>query len=257
MRSTWIALVAGTLVTATSTEALPRALAQATAPQQPAAQEKAAPARIDLRKSDSYKSGRWEYRFELTNPGTRSEGRWGWLMFDGQRLPPARVNDFYETPWGPLYWVGSTTETWGSHGWLPVVVGSQPKGKQLVDPANTMPTVVVTKADAGRTIALTRGAILGVRLDGNPTTGFRWRQAAMEGDALSTVGEPQYAARRPDDILGAGGSFVFRYRGDRPGKSTIRFVYARPWEVDKEAETFVVTIEVKAAAEPPAKAGDG
>ena len=110
------------------------------------------------------------------------------------------MNDYYETPWGPLYWVGGRAEKWGDHGWLPVQVGAAPKGQQLPDPAATAPNVLVTKADNGKTVTLVVGQILGVKLDGNPTTGYRWVQQDMTGEGLMRVGDPQFL--RPPDAEG-------------------------------------------------------
>ena len=41
-----------------------------------------APEKINLQKPGDYKFEKWQYRFDITSPGTRSEGRWGWLMYD-------------------------------------------------------------------------------------------------------------------------------------------------------------------------------
>ena len=211
----------------------------------------AAPEKINLQKPADYKFEKWQYRFDITSPGTRSEGRWGWLMYDGQRLPPAEVNDYYETPWGTLYWVGGKTEKWGDHGWLPVAVGSAPKGRQLPDPAATAPSVALTKADNEKTVSLVVGQILGVRLEGNPTTGYRWVEQSGAGKELVRVGDPQFI--RPADTegrVGAGGHFLFKYMGIAAGKITLTFNYARPWERDKPAERFTVTVDVVPATKP-------
>lgn len=84
----------------------------------------------------SYTEGRWEYQFRVNNRGTRSEGTTGELLYQGQAVaePDAR-NDFYQTPWGPMYWVGRPVVAWGPHGWMPKPRGRDPAGRQLPDPA--------------------------------------------------------------------------------------------------------------------------
>jgi hypothetical protein len=56
-------------------------------------------AAIDLNKSENYVSGRWEYQYALSNEGSRSEGYYGKLLFDGKPLPePENINDYFQTP---------------------------------------------------------------------------------------------------------------------------------------------------------------
>ena len=79
----------------------------------------------------SGKSGRWEYRLKVTHPGTKSEGAWGTLSYDGKKVPDGTtVNDFYRTPWGKIYWVGMPASEWGRHGWMLEPV----RGRELTPP---------------------------------------------------------------------------------------------------------------------------
>ena len=74
-----------------------------------------------------------------SSPGTRSEGRWGWLTYDGQKLPRGDVNDYYNTPWGPMYWVDVPTTAWGLHGWMPVPLAqNRRQGRALTAPISTL-----------------------------------------------------------------------------------------------------------------------
>jgi inhibitor of cysteine peptidase len=84
----------------------------------PAEQQPAARERIDTTKPGVYTSGKWQYRLDFTDAGTRGEGRWGWLWYDAKKLPRGEVNDYYLTPWGPLYWVDVPKNRWGMHGWM-------------------------------------------------------------------------------------------------------------------------------------------
>jgi hypothetical protein len=68
--------------------------------------------------------------------GSKSEGYHGKLLYDGEVLPePANVNDYYQTPWGPLCWVGQPVVLWGSHGWMPCSQGRPPAGQALPIPS--------------------------------------------------------------------------------------------------------------------------
>ena len=102
----------------TPPENLPESKPPAELPPDPAAPVRLKP--INPAKAGTYTSGKWRYQMQITSPGTRSEGRWGWLTYDGQKLPRGDVNDYYNTPWGPMYWVDVPTTAWGVHGWMPV-----------------------------------------------------------------------------------------------------------------------------------------
>ena len=90
---------------------------------------------IESKRDDIYKSGRWEYRYAVRNQGSRSEGYFGELLFDGQPVPsPRNENDFHQTPFGPLYWVGQRSILFGGHGWMPKPLVRAKIGKQLPEP---------------------------------------------------------------------------------------------------------------------------
>ncbi len=112
--------------------------------------------------------------------------------------------------------------------------------------------IVLTEADAGRTIEATVGQEIVIRLKGNPTTGFRWAVGPIEGEALEQKGEVAYEG--PARALpGAGGTFIARFKAVEQGEATVAMCYARPWDVDHEpAKTFDVTVKVAGAAEVPA-----
>ena len=68
----------------------------------------AAATRTDVSKEGVYQSGLWRYEASVSNRGSKSEGYHGTLLYNGDILPePAAVNDYYQTPWGPMYWVGT------------------------------------------------------------------------------------------------------------------------------------------------------
>ena len=97
--------------------------------------ERAARLQLDTTKDGTHQSGPWTYEYTITSKGTRSQGYHGKLLFNGREAPePANVNDFYETPWGPLYWVGRPVVLFGRHGWMPGPLEREPKGQALMDP---------------------------------------------------------------------------------------------------------------------------
>ena len=93
---------------------------------------------VDTSRSGVHRSGRWEYQYTVSLAGTKSEGYYGKLLFDGKLVPAAAgLNDYYQTPWGKLYWVDQRMVPFGGHGWMLKARPSSPAGKQLPDPAAT------------------------------------------------------------------------------------------------------------------------
>jgi hypothetical protein len=104
--------------------------------QQPGHTQEAAPAALDLSKNGQHSSGAWTYVYSISNPGSRSEGYHGVLLHSQTELPaPVNINDFHESPWGRLYWVGKPDVLFGAHGWMPKTLAREPVGQAMIDPA--------------------------------------------------------------------------------------------------------------------------
>ena len=95
----------------------------------------------------------------------------------------------------------------------------------------------------GQTIALREGDLLLIALLGNPTTGYEWEiEEEPDGDILERIQGLDY---HPDsDLMGAGGTFYFRYRAVTAGHGILTFSYRRPWEAGPAEKTIVLTIFV-------------
>ena len=89
-----------------------------------------------LSKEGTHRMGPWRYEYSVANKGTRSEGHYGKLFYREQELPaPAHISDYYETPWGRIYWVGHRPVLFGNHGWMASPLAREPVGQALADPA--------------------------------------------------------------------------------------------------------------------------
>jgi len=102
----------------------------------------AAPA-VSQPKNETKTSGDWTYRIVITQPGTRSQGRRGELLYKGAALPVPAINDYVETPWGKIYWHGLSVEDglmlWNDQGWMQNPRPRRNIGKQMIwpqEPAN-------------------------------------------------------------------------------------------------------------------------
>jgi inhibitor of cysteine peptidase len=222
-------------------------------------QTKPAPKRkmpaIDMKKSGSYLAGLWQYELEVAELGTRSEVRAGRLAYAERRAAPAEINDFHNTPWGPVYWVGNTKGP-GDHGWMPrPAENPQRKGRLLPLPGNGPKLIELNEADNGKSVKANALARIFIRLRGNPTTGYTWQLAEQPSAVLGPLEDVKYTADRQTPVaVGAGGTFTFSFRAAKPGSGSIRLVYRRPWEKDKPpAQTFALTVEVVQAAAPGAE----
>jgi inhibitor of cysteine peptidase len=222
----------------------------------PSKAEKAEPGRaktpaIDTKKPGSYAAGLWKYEVEFLKSDSRLQARVGRLAYAGRQAVQAQVNDFHNTPWGPIYWVGNPKGP-GDHGWMPrAVEGIDRKGKLLPLPGSGPSRLELTEADNGGTVKAIAGAKIFIRLRGNPTTGYRWQLADKPGDAVEQTGKVEYT---PDPqkpaAVGAGGTYTVALRAVQPGAATVKLAYLRTWEKDKApAQTMSVTVEVSQAPE--------
>ncbi len=241
---------------------------------------------INPAKAGVYTSGIWRFEMKITSPGTRTEGRWGWLTYDGQKLPRGDVNDYYDTPWGPIYWVDVPTTPWGVHGWMPVPLAQNPhKGRPLAVPkallaaapappttgtrAAQLPppavaaapvprpqTLEINKTHNGQLAKLRVGNILVIRLPGNPATGYQWQAATTNSPALKLTVRPQYSpAASATAQAAASGTYTFTFQAVQPGNGSIRLYYVRANDPSHPRDSFAVGVNVSpasTAALPPA-----
>lgn len=78
------------------------------------------PLSIQRDQDGTYTAGKWTYIYTITNPGTRSQGAVGRLLYDGRQLPgPDNPADWYDTPLGRFFYAGEAKMLWEEQGWLP------------------------------------------------------------------------------------------------------------------------------------------
>jgi inhibitor of cysteine peptidase len=105
----------------------------------------------------------------------------------------------------------------------------------------------IGRAENGGTVELKIGETLMVSLDSNITTGYSWEIAESDESILKLKGEPEYVEPKSDpQLVGAGGTQVFRFEALKAGQATLTLVYRRPWEKDvAPADTYSLTVTVK------------
>jgi inhibitor of cysteine peptidase len=233
--------------------------------------EPAAPARvkpINPAKAGIYTSGKWRYEMKITSPGARSEGRWGWLTYDGQKLPRGDVNDYYDTPWGPIYWVDVPATAWGVHGWMPVPLAQNKRQGRVLAPPRTalaevptspgtgaaaakpprVQTLEINKSHNGQLARLRVGNVLVIRLPGNPASGYQWQAATTNSKAMRLTVRPQYSPSASTAAqTAASGTYTFTFQAVQPGNGSIRLYYVRADDPSRPRDSFSVSVIVSPA----------
>jgi inhibitor of cysteine peptidase len=106
-------------------------------------------------------------------------------------------------------------------------------------------TMVIDERASGSTVHLHIGAELELRLDENPTTGFRWSLDASGAPAVAVSGD-RYDALAPG-VAGAGGVHVWQFAARHAGAGRVELSYRRRFG-GTVGRTFVLNVEVEPAA---------
>ena len=104
----------------------------------------------------------------------------------------------------------------------------------------------LTRNDLGKHIDLRLGQEIELRLDANPTTGYRWQVVQAAPAVLDTLAEEMFSpAPAAPGVTGGGGTVTWRFRATRVGRDNLQLVYRRPWEPDTvPAQTFNCEVAV-------------
>jgi len=109
--------------------------------------------------------------------------------------------------------------------------------------AEKMPEVTLTEADNGRSIMVSLGERVILRLNENPSTGFRWVVDKGDNGIIELSGTDYVQA--PGSALGGGGHRVFVFEAKRSGSAHLLLKLRREWEGDKSiASRFELAINV-------------
>ena len=104
--------------------------------------------------------------------------------------------------------------------------------------------ITVTKAQAGREIALKVGGILQIELPSKGGTGYSWFAEVAGAPYLELISQSTQAA--PEPRPGAPVMQVWRFKAEKPGATEIKMNYYRPWEgVGKAVEHFRLKLHIE------------
>jgi len=79
---------------------------------------------------------------------------------------------------------------------------------------------------------VSEGQALVFSLDNNPSTGYLWETAEMDGEILRQTGDVEF--RQESGLLGAPGKQIVHFEGIGTGETNLELIYHRPWEKDTE-----------------------
>jgi len=200
-------------------------------------------AKIDLRKNGAYKSGKWQYRYEVVGAGTSNAAARGRLAYNGEEVAVPARGDYYKTPWGFLYFNGGASVSPKRQGWLPVRPANLSRPGKFLEPQEVAGGAMkLTSVDNGRTITAYQGGDIYVQLRGASTGGYQWRAGKISGDSLTTV------TRRPTfkETSSGEGTYTFHFKAAKAGRTTVQLSYGRSTTAyAKPEKAFFAIIEVK------------
>jgi len=106
------------------------------------------------------------------------------------------------------------------------------------------PESLDVRLSGDKVIGMRKGQVLNLELKANPTTGYIWDLSGLsDSGVLRRIGKYKYI--RESDLIGAGGTQIFRFEARKKGQEKLTFRYGRPWEENKEpAKIYKVRIIV-------------
>lgn len=104
--------------------------------------------------------------------------------------------------------------------------------------------LVLTEADAGKTIQAHTGDQISIQLSANATTGYSW--AIDKTDTSVLAFQRETYTPYPGGGIGSGGTAVFMFTAQHPGTVHLQLKYWRSWEGDSSiVKRYDVTIQVQ------------
>ncbi len=128
----------------------------------------------------------------------------------------------------------------------------KPAAKSIVKPiiqtaGKFMSDYTVTNSDRGKTVTLKAGQSLTLRLDENPTTGYRWILPVFDAQLIQLTDdrfEPTVMANKPM-MMGAGGQRILVLQTNRPGTIHLNLENKQSWDLKSpSAESFALTVQI-------------
>lgn len=99
----------------------------------------------------------------------------------------------------------------------------------------------------GQEYSLKAGNSFTLRLNSNPTTGYRWT-ASYDDKMLALIGN-DYQQDGNGNLVGQGGQDIWRFKALQAGTAEIKMTYSRPWESAAPIKTFTLKVIIPSQTE--------
>jgi inhibitor of cysteine peptidase len=107
-----------------------------------------------------------------------------------------------------------------------------------------MTTITLTRSASGKTVETRAGDTIVVRLDENPSTGYKWAIETRHADVIA-LQSAEYA-RAHGSGVGGGGQRILTFKAKKAGFAALQLKLWRAWEGDTSIiERFTVTFHVQ------------
>ena len=96
----------------------------------------------------------------------------------------------------------------------------------------------------GTSVSLAVGGELVLALESNPTTGYMWALTGVDEALLKHIEHDYEPDPQPPQVVGGGGTEVWRFRAAAEGTTTLHMAYRRSWEPEQPDRTFSLTVTI-------------
>jgi len=104
-----------------------------------------------------------------------------------------------------------------------------------------MGEIVVTEGHSGGVVTARAGDSVALKLEENPTTGFRWEIASVDSQVLALI-KDEFQPTSPG--IGGGGMRLFHFMTKKPGTAELELRLTRSWESGAPKSVFRVRVTV-------------
>ena len=127
------------------------------------------------------------------------------------------------------------------------IVGSQIWAENMKNQENQSSEAPTEQQQEKPMVVSGKKTTINIKLPANATTGYQWYLTQYDEDLIRPKSYEYKISDQKKKLVGAGGVAVFKMQVSKRFKSvpqmqTIRFSYARPWNLSDAPQTKVITI---------------
>jgi len=117
---------------------------------------------------------------------------------------------------------------------------------RIGDIGRILPVWRLTRECEERTLQVPEGSLIAIRVESNPSTGYRWQPVVTGGTGnLYLIGGTFTMTNENPDSVGASGYEILVMAAQTSGVYDVKMQYKRPWEKFGAAQEFIFHVDVK------------